>query len=110
MATADAARKREDLLSEYLSDPFLAHLNDLISRAGHLKAVTIDLTEICNLRCEGCYFFVESMDDSKSPKDEAEFDDFIAREKARGTNYATVLGGEPSLKLDRDRKLHDNFR
>lgn len=102
--------ERNQRLAEYLEDPFLARLHAMVAEAGHLKAITIDITEVCNLRCNGCYFFVENMDDSKSPKEETEFDHFIAHEKARGTNYATVLGGEPSLQLERLKKLHDSFR
>lgn len=96
-------------LQEYLEDPFLRQMYEAVESAGHLKSITVDLTHVCNLRCKGCYFFAEDMDASKSPKDEAVFDDFIAREKARGTNYMSVLGGEPSLQLDRLRKLNDNF-
>lgn len=97
-------------MSEYLADPFLAGMYDMIMRAGALKAITVDVTEVCNLRCQGCYFFVENMDDSKSPKDEEIFEAFIREEKQRGTNYITVLGGEPALVLPRVKKLHDNFR
>lgn len=97
-------------ISEYLDDPFLNRLYNLIHHAGPLRPITVDITEVCNLRCDGCYFFVENMDDSKSPKDEDEFDRFVAEEKRRGTNYVTVLGGEPSLQLGRLRKLHEAFR
>jgi len=101
---------RDPRLANYLSDPFLARIHEIIEQAGPLKAITIDVTEVCNLRCQGCYFFVENMDDSKAPKDEEIFEEFIREEKARGTNYITVLGGEPSLVLPRVKKLHDNFR
>lgn len=97
-------------MSEYLADPFLAGMHDMVMHAGALKAITVDVTEVCNLRCQGCYFFVENMDDSKSPKDEEIFEAFIREEKQRGTNYITVLGGEPALVLPRVKKLHDNFR
>lgn len=97
-------------MAEYLADPFLAGMHDMVMRAGALKAITVDVTEVCNLRCQGCYFFVENMDDSKSPKDEEIFEAFIREEKQRGTNYITVLGGEPALVLPRVKKLHDNFR
>lgn len=111
VAVRDPVRLHPEHVSEWLdADPFLRLLHDDIDAAGHLRAITVDLTEICNLRCQGCYFFVENMDDSKSPRREEDFDAFIAQEKARGTNYITVLGGEPSLMLDRLKKLHDEFR
>jgi hypothetical protein len=96
-------------LKEYLQDPFLGHLYREIRQAGALKSILIDITHICNIRCEGCYFFAEEMDKNIAPKDEAEFDAFIEQEKARGTNYVTVAGGEPSLMLSRIKKIYDNF-
>lgn len=96
-------------LKHYLQDPFLKSLYDDIRKAGPLKSILVDITHVCNIRCEGCYFFAEDMDQYKAPKDEAEFDAFLAQEKARGTNFITVAGGEPSLMLDRVKKIYDNF-
>ena len=98
-----------DTLKEYLRDPFLNRLYSDIRKAGPIRAISVDITDVCNLRCRGCYFFAEDMDKNKTPEDEAEFDAFIEREKARGTNFITVLGGEPSLTLPRLKKLHNNF-
>ena len=96
-------------LKDYLRDPFLHRLYRDIRQAGAIKSVSVDLTHTCNLRCLGCYYFVEEMDRYKSPEDEATFDAFIEREKARGTNFVTVVGGEPSLVLHRLKKVYDNF-
>jgi MoaA/NifB/PqqE/SkfB family radical SAM enzyme len=108
-----SARRRKrtptERVAKYLKDPFLRHLYEEVERAGNVQAISLDLTHVCQLRCEGCYFFSEQMDESKAPRDEAVFDAFIESEKARGTNYMTVLGGEPTLALDRLKKLHDNF-
>jgi hypothetical protein len=99
----------DERVGAYLEDPLLRRLYEELESVGRLRAITVDLTHVCQLRCQGCYFFVESMDSSRSPREEADFEDFIEREKRRGTNYVTVLGGEPSLRLDRLKKLHDNF-
>lgn len=96
-------------LKEYLEDPFLDHLYTAIRTAGPLKSIALDITHGCNIRCAGCYFFAEEMDRHRSPKDETLFDAFIEREKARGTNFVTVVGGEPSLALHRMKKLYENF-
>lgn len=97
------------LLKEYLRDPLLNRLYTAIRAAGPLKSVALDLTHVCNIRCLGCYFFGEGMDQHHAPEDEAAFDAFITREKARGTNFVTVVGGEPSLVLPRLKKIYDNF-
>ncbi len=100
---------RLNKLKEYLEDAFLNRMYSDIRQAGPLKSILVDITHVCNIRCEGCYFFAEAMDQNKAPKDEAEFDAFIEREKARGTNYMSVAGGEPSLMLHRIKKIYDNF-
>lgn len=96
-------------LKDYLRDPFLNRLYAEIRRASPLKSISVDITHACNIRCVGCYFFAENLDRHKSPADEAEFDAFIERERARGTNFVTVVGGEPTLVLGRLKKLHDSF-
>jgi MoaA/NifB/PqqE/SkfB family radical SAM enzyme len=68
----------------------------------NIRSSIYDVTNRCNLRCKGCFFFssgedkaaVEEMDVNKWEK-------FIAREKARGVNLAILIGGEPTLCLDR---------
>jgi hypothetical protein len=95
-------------LRDYLSDPFLGRLYRTVRDAGPLRSISVDLTHRCNLRCEGCYFFSEGMDVRSSPPEEA-FDAFVERERARGTNFVTVVGGEPALELRRLEKIHDRF-
>jgi hypothetical protein len=64
------------------------------------------------LRCDGCYYFEEGMDkivENNSHLDIA-FDELVSSEKSRGTNFVTVVGGEPSLRLDRLKIIYDNFK
>jgi MoaA/NifB/PqqE/SkfB family radical SAM enzyme len=96
-------------LNEYLEDPFLARLYADLKAVGPLRAILMDITHVCNLRCAGCYFFEDKMDQYEAPREEAEFDAFIEREKARGTNFVTIVGGEPSLMLPRVKKVADHF-
>src|SRR5262245_47398449 len=95
-------------LKEYLQDHFLNQLYGEIRQMGALKSISVDITHVCNIRCQGCYFFAEDMDRNQAPREEADFDAFIEREKERGTNFITVVGGEPSLMLNRLKKLYDN--
>jgi MoaA/NifB/PqqE/SkfB family radical SAM enzyme len=70
----------------------------------------VDLTHRCNLRGVGCYFFTEGMDLREAPRADAAFEAFLARAHARGTTFVTVIGGKPSLVLDRLRTLAGTFR
>ena len=96
-------------LKKYLTDPFLRILYDEIKSAGSLKSISLDITHNCNLRCKGCYYFEEGMDDIQAPI-ENDFDALVKREKARGTNFITIVGGEPSLVIPRIKKLYTYFR
>jgi MoaA/NifB/PqqE/SkfB family radical SAM enzyme len=80
--------------------------------AGAVRSISLDLTHECNLRCQGCYYFEEGMDkivDSSMDVD-AHFSEFVRKELARGTNFVTIVGGEPSLRLDRLKVIYDNFK
>lgn len=96
-------------LREYLSDPFLNRLYSEIKAAGPIRSVSLDLVDQCNLRCKGCYYFSEDMD-QYSTRDEGQVDNRIKLEKERGTNFVTIVGGEPSLALGRLSKLYQNFK
>ena len=100
------------VLSTYLSDPFLYKLYTQVRKAGSIRSISVDLTHDCNLRCDGCYYFEEGMDkiaENKSNLDIA-FHELVRNEIKRGTNFVTVVGGEPSLRLDRLKIIYDNFK
>ena len=96
-------------IDAWLGDPFLRRMHRAIRAAGPIRSIAVDLTEACNLRCAGCYFFAEGMDARASADAEA-LERFVERERARGTNFVTVVGGEPSLALERLKTLYDAFR
>ncbi len=96
-------------LKEYLKDPLLHLLYNEIKAAGPIRSVSLDITHQCNLRCTGCYYFHEDMD-RFSTHDETLLDNWINTEKTRGTNFVTIVGGEPSMALPRLKKIYDNFK
>lgn len=81
-----------------------------IRAAGPLRSISLDITHKCNLRCAGCYYFAEGMDRVGGRGDEAAFDALLAAEQKRGTNFVTVVGGEPALQPERLRKIYRRFR
>ena len=94
----------------WLRDPFLSGMFGAIRAAGPLRSIAVDLTRACNIRCTGCYFFAEGMDALPSRDGEPDVDRFVERERARGTNFVTVVGGEPALALERLKALYDAFK
>ena len=96
-------------LSSYLEDPVLKGMYDRVRAAGAVRPISLDLTSKCNLRCTGCYYYAEGMDRVDHRRDDSAFDAMIEAEKARGTNFVTVVGGEPALEPGRLQKLYDNL-
>ncbi len=68
----------------------------------NIRSSIYDVTNKCNLRCKGCFFF--SSDEHTAADEEmdvAKWEEFIDKEKERGVNLAILIGGEPTLYLDR---------
>jgi MoaA/NifB/PqqE/SkfB family radical SAM enzyme len=67
-----------------------------------IRASEYHITNACNLRCRGCWFFAFEFD--KGTKDQTRLDElraFIQRERARHINAALLIGGEPTLVPER---------
>ena len=68
----------------------------------NIRSSIYDMTNRCNLRCKGCFFFSSGEDKAAVEEmDVKNWEKFIAREKQRGVNLAILIGGEPTLCLDR---------
>jgi hypothetical protein len=68
----------------------------------NIRSSIYDVTNKCNLRCKGCFFF--SSDEHKAAAEEMDinkWEAFIDNEMDRGVNLAILIGGEPTLYLDR---------
>jgi organic radical activating enzyme len=68
----------------------------------NIRSSIYDVTNRCNLRCKGCFFF--SSDEhtvADEEKDVARWDTFVDAEMKRGVNLAILIGGEPTLCMDR---------
>ena len=68
----------------------------------NIRSSIYDVTNKCNLRCKGCFFF--SSGEHKAAAEEMDinkWEAFIDREMERGVNLAILIGGEPTLYLDR---------
>ena len=68
----------------------------------NIRSSIYDVTNRCNLRCKGCFFF--SSDEHKAAPEEEDpgkWEEFVERERQRGVNLAILIGGEPTLYLDR---------
>lgn len=56
------------------------------------------ITNACNIRCKGCWFFEYDFDkQSKEVNDLEKLRQFLQNERSRGINTALIIGGEPTL-------------
>ncbi len=68
----------------------------------NIRSSIYDVTNQCNLRCKGCFFFSSGEHKAASEeKDLSRWEEFVEREMERGVNLAILIGGEPTLHLDR---------
>ncbi|MEN2991888.1 radical SAM protein [Tistrella sp. BH-R2-4] len=94
-------------------DPALAgRLNRILTHARNVRVTEYHLTNACNIRCKGCWFFEYGHDTAtREVKDLATLDSFLVSEtKARRVNAALVIGGEPTLFPDRLRLFVKHIR
>ena len=68
----------------------------------NIRSSIYDVTNQCNLRCKGCFFFSSGEHKVASEeKDIKKWEAFVDSEKQRGVNLAILIGGEPTLHFDR---------
>src|SRR4030042_400702 len=68
----------------------------------NIRSSIYDVTNQCNLRCKGCFFFSSNEHTVTSDEtDIRQWERFIDHEKERGVNLAILVGGAPALHLDR---------
>jgi hypothetical protein len=67
-----------------------------------VRASEYHITNACNLRCRGCWFFTFGFDkETEEQTDLTRLRVFIEQERARHINTALLIGGEPTLVPDR---------
>jgi organic radical activating enzyme len=67
----------------------------------NIRSSIYDVTNRCNLRCKGCFFFSSGEHHVTEEADIRKWEHFIDQEKERGVNLAILIGGEPTLCMDR---------
>lgn len=85
-----------------LSQTIAARLEAVRRYSKSVRASEYHVTNACNIRCKGCWFFVHEFDKPgiKSAKESNALDEletFVRSELERGVNTALLIGGEPTL-------------
>jgi uncharacterized Fe-S cluster-containing radical SAM superfamily protein len=62
-----------------------------------LRESTYDMTNRCNIRCDGCYYYEGDKQFARENRDPEAWRALMRAEKARGITYVVLAGAEPSL-------------
>lgn len=76
----------------------------------NIRSSIYDVTNRCNLRCKGCFFFSSGEHEAAAEEmDIHKWERFLDKEQERGINLAILIGGEPTLCLDRIEAFYRRF-
>lgn len=91
------------MIATYLRDDTLrAKWQKIRNHDFAIRISGYDITNRCNLRCEGCFFFEGELSSHfNSDRDLSEYRAFFAAEKKRGITFPHFAGAEPALVPDR---------
>jgi hypothetical protein len=62
-----------------------------------LRESTYDMTSVCNMDCEGCYYFQGEKQHTVSETSPEAWRALMLEERARGITYVVLAGAEPSI-------------
>ena len=95
--TRNSAPKQEWKFSDILADPEVRSRWEKVRKWFFLRESTYDMTNRCNIRCEGCYYYEGDKQFARLNTDPGAWRKLMASEKERGITYVVLAGAEPSL-------------
>ncbi len=86
--------------SEILEDPVIHERWNKVRKYFFLRESTYDMTNRCNIRCEGCYYYEGDKQFATENRDTDAWLRLMEGEKSRGVTFVVLAGAEPSLVPD----------
>ena len=83
--------------SELIADPQVRERWEKVKKYFFLRESTYDMTNRCNIRCDGCYYYEGDKQFAHENGNEEAWRELMKAEKARGITYVVLAGAEPSL-------------
>jgi organic radical activating enzyme len=87
--------------SDILSDRTVRQRWEKVRQYFFLRESTYDMTNRCNIRCDGCYYYEGEKQFARENQDPEAWRQLMRAEKARGITYVVLAGAEPSLVPER---------
>jgi hypothetical protein len=86
--------------SAILADPAVKARWEKVRKYFFLRESTYDMSNRCNLRCDGCYYYEGDKQFAVENREPGAWRALMRAEKARGITYAVLAGAEPALVPD----------
>jgi hypothetical protein len=83
--------------SDLLAHPDVKERWEKVRKYFFLRESTYDMSNRCNIRCDGCYYYEGEKQFAKEVDDVEAWRGLMRAEKARGITYVVLAGAEPSL-------------
>lgn len=83
--------------SDIIADPNIKKRWEKVRKYFFLRESTYDMTNRCNIRCEGCYYYEGDKQFAAENRNPDKWRELMQEEKKRGITYVVLAGAEPSL-------------
>lgn len=83
--------------SDLLTDASVRERWEKVRKFFFLRESTYDMSNRCNLACDGCYYYEGDKQFAEEKRDPEAWRRLMREEKARGITYVVLAGAEPSL-------------
>ncbi len=95
--TAPAVEKQTYKFSDIIADPVIRERWEKVRKYFFLRESTYDMSNRCNIRCEGCYYFTGEKQFAHENNNPLAWKQLLEAEKKRGITFVVLAGAEPSL-------------
>lgn len=86
--------------AELIAPPEVRARWEKVRRYFFLRESTYDMSNRCNIRCNGCYFYEGEKQFASENREPDAWRNLMREEKARGITFVVLAGAEPSLVPD----------
>jgi len=83
--------------SEILAEHEVCQRWEKVRKYFFLRESTYDMTNRCNIRCDGCYYYEGEKQFAQGNEEPEAWRKLMKGEKARGITYVVLAGAEPSM-------------
>ena len=92
--------------SDIIAEPQIRERFEKVRKYFFLRESTYDMSNRCNIRCEGCYYFTGEKQFAEENRDPEAWRQLLAAEKERGITFVVLAGAEPALNPELCRACH----